>query len=523
MVLKEDDPKRTFTFGEDEEHKPSALYLFCGIGGGSLGFKAAGFRGVGAFDFDAAACRDYEALVGEPATCKDLGTMTPAELLEHVPETPDVVFASPPCKGFSGCLPAELARTDKYQNMCGLTAYCIFLLTSTWRRKPPLIVLENVPRIMSRGKEWLAECVQMLSAEGYVVHDSTHDCGELGGLAQSRRRYLLVARHRDQVPEFLYKPPTQRIRGVGEVLSELPVPYPGQTEGGPLHKLDGLCALNWVRLACISAGKDWKDLPEQVAVSQRAGRQNGGWGVNDWEEPSHTVVAEGSPGNCWLSTSDPRLECEPRAGTYGVRGWGDPSVTVIGQARIDTGAYAVADVRSTCSRRDGAMGVRTWEEHSITIIANGSMHNGPWQVGDVRVGEEDELATPTHELFDRDPPTIVGEAMLDLESRKPIHLVIRAADGTWHRPFTTLELLALQGFPTKFADGTWVDLDGGNKRDKRARIGNAVPPPAAQAIARSCLETLDASARGMFLMSAYGVWVASKNRQTVTFAERVGA
>jgi site-specific DNA-cytosine methylase len=401
--------------------------------------------------------------------------------------------------------------------MCGLTAYCIFLLTSTWRRKPPLIVLENVPRIVSRGKPWLTECTQMLEAEGYAVHGSSHDCGELGGLAQSRRRYLLVARHRDQVPEFLYKPPTQRIRGVGEVLSTLPVPYPGQAEGGPLHKLDGLCALNWVQLACISAGKDWKVLPEQVAVSQRAGRQNGGWGVNGWEEPSHTVVAAASPGNCWLSTTDPRLTCEPRAGAYGVRGWEEASVTVIGQARIDTGAWAMADPRSTCARRDGAMGVRAWDEHSITVIAHGSMHNGPWQVGDVRVGDGcGELARPTHEFIEFDPPTIVGETMLDLGDKRPVHLVIRAADGTWHRPFTTLELLALQGFPVKFTDGSWVDLDGRNKRDKRARIGNAVPPAAAHAIARSCLATLEASARGMFLMSAYGVWVASQDREPVS-------
>jgi hypothetical protein len=309
----------------------------------------------------------------------------------------------------------------------------------------------------------------LLTLWGRTGHVFSHDCGELGSLAQSRRRYLLVARHRDQVPEFLYKPPTQRIRGVGEVLSTLPVPYPGQTEGGPLHKLDGLCALNWVRLACISAGKDWKVLPEQVAVSQRAGRQNGGWGVNDWEEPSHTVVAAASPGNCWLSTTDPRLTCEPRTGNYGVRGWKEASVTVIGQARIDTRAWAVADPRSTCARRDGAMGVRAWDEHSITVIAHGSMHNGPWQVGDVRVGDGDaDLARPTHELIEIDPPTIVGETMLDLSDKRPVHLVIRAADGTWHRPFTTLELLALQGFPVKFTDGSWVDLDGRNKRDKRA-------------------------------------------------------
>jgi site-specific DNA-cytosine methylase len=399
------------------------------------------------------------------------------------------MIATHNCKSFSSCLPAELAETQKYQDMSSLTERSIFLVTSTWKTPPPLLVFENVPRIQSRGKEWLSNIEAMLGAQGYAVHGSSHDCGELGGLAQSRRRYLLVARHREQVPEWLYRPPRRRIRGVGEVLSGLPVPYPGQTQGGPLHALDGLCALNWVRLALISQGKDWRDLPERVAVCAREGA-----------EPARI---------------NPMLGCEPRAGVYGVRGWGDPSVTVVGQARIDNGAFAVADPRSECTRRDGAMGVRAWDDHSITVISNGSMHNGPWQVGDPRLGnageggdEDPELATPTHELFEGEPPVVVGDEPIDLDSKKPVHLVIRAPDGTWHRPMTTLELLALQGFPVTFADGRWVDLDGGNKRDKRARIGNAVPPPAARAIAESCIETLDASRSGMFLMSAHGVWVA---------------
>jgi hypothetical protein len=73
MVFDSGNDPRAALAPDDHAHKPTALYLFSGIGGGSLGFRDAGFRGVGAFDLDAAACRDYEALVGEPATCKDLG------------------------------------------------------------------------------------------------------------------------------------------------------------------------------------------------------------------------------------------------------------------------------------------------------------------------------------------------------------------------------------------------------------------------------------------------------------------
>lgn len=58
--------------------------------------------------------------------------------------------------------------------------------------------------------------------------------------------------------------------------------------------------------------------------------------------------------------------------------------------------------------------------------------------------------------------------------------MIRALDGTWHRPFTTLELAALQGMVD--LEET-LELHGTSDSAWRERIGNAVPPPAAQAIA----------------------------------------
>lgn len=271
--------------------KPTSLHLFAGLGGGSLGFKRAGFRSLGNVDVDAEACADLEYMTGEPATCVDIASMTPADLLEITGgERPDVVFTSPPCKAFSGCLPAAKSRTDKYLELSNLSQLGIWLALEAWADSPPpLIIMENVPRIRTRGREWLDQTCEILRAYGYAVRETTHDCGELGGLAQSRGRFLLVARHMEQVPEFLYEPPKKRIRGVGEVLGSLPVPIPGSGDGGPMHRLPRLSAMNWLRLACIPAGGDWRDLPGEVMVGTRPSRQNGGYGVNDWNNPAHTV------------------------------------------------------------------------------------------------------------------------------------------------------------------------------------------------------------------------------------------
>lgn len=52
----------------------------------------------------------------------------------------------------------------------------------------------------------------------YVCSETTHDCGELGGLAQSRQRFLMVAHKTTKVPGFLYESPKRNLRRVSEIL-----------------------------------------------------------------------------------------------------------------------------------------------------------------------------------------------------------------------------------------------------------------------------------------------------------------
>ena len=109
-------------------------------------------------------------------------------------------------------------------------------------------------------------------------------------------------------------------------------------------------------------------------------------------------------------------------------------------------------------------------------------------------------------------PEVAG-APLDWEATRPVHLVIRAADGTWHRPMTTLELGALQSVPT-WHRGAWLDF-GVSHAKARELIGNMVPPDAAEAIGRACAATLDAARSGGLLLSGEAVWVRRRERVAV--------
>lgn len=484
---------------------PSVLHLFAGAGGGALGFHRAGFRSLGAVDFNADACADLEILTGEPATCADLGTMTPAELRALTRgETPDVVFSSPPCKGFSGCLPNASAATPAYQAMNSLALRGVWLALEAWDRPPPLVVLENVPRILARGRQWIEQITGLLHGYGYAVATTVHDCGELGGLAQRRRRLLLVARHMEQVPAFLREPPRRRVLAVGDMLAQLPIPTPGSDAGGPMHALPRLSVKNWVRLALIRPGGDWRDLPKAVALPPHRDRHAGKLGVQDWADAGHTVIAKARPCNTWASVADPRVTCSPRAGTYGVQAWGAAGCTVIGHHRVDSAPGSIADPRVACSPRPESWGLQPWAEHAHTI-------RGVQRIQTTRASVDDPRpVTPSHVVRPGSPPAINGPT-LDLGARRPTHLVIRAADGTWHRPLTTLELAVIQGFPAEVRGAPLV-LAGRSHQAWRERIGNAVPPPTAEAIARECAACLARARAGTFALSSQPIWIAPEVR-----------
>lgn len=104
-----------------------ALHLFCGGGGFALGTQRAGFETVAAHDY----------LTGGRATLADLGTMSPAELRAACTGRPDVVFTSPPCKGNSGCLPAAVAATERYQAMNQLAFRGVWIALEAWPERPP--------------------------------------------------------------------------------------------------------------------------------------------------------------------------------------------------------------------------------------------------------------------------------------------------------------------------------------------------------------------------------------------------
>jgi hypothetical protein len=233
---------------------------------------------------------------------------------------------------------------------------------------------------------------------------------------------------------------------------------------------------------------------------------HGKWHVTPWGDSTRAVIAGSTSGEGAVAVADPRPNKSGRLFTkYPVSRWESSTGTVIGGD--DTGAYAVADPRPNMQRgkgdaylTGGHYGVVRYEDPAGAVSASACHDNGPWSVADPRAASgfgpaNEALPGPNEKLVCR----------------------IKARDGTWHRPFTTLELACLQSFidpeeyfsPTGPASrGERFVLDGESDQRWREAIGNAVPRKSAKAIGTVMGQTILLARNGeTFVLGSTPIWV----------------
>ena len=441
-----------------QEREYTVFFAFAGIGGGAIGFQQASaeltkhglkgrFKVIGAFDFDPGAAADFEMLTGVKCEVIDVRAMTVESLRALCPRRPDVVFGSAPCKGSSPLLSNALAQTEKYQAMNELMLVWTRLMLAAWKDDLPLLIInENVPRLANRAKDVVAEVVKLLHRSGYATHAGSHNCGEVGGLAQNRVRFLLVARRHDRVPSLVYQPKKQRVRGCGEVIG--PLPLPSDPAGGAMHRLPEICATNHMRLALIPPGGDWRDIEGALAAHEKRREHWSRYHVARFDLTTPTVVGSGTNGA--YGVADARVEAEVRKvahnpdahrNKYTVTGWGLWVGTIIGAAHVGSGAPSIADARVPDAYAL-MYGVARWSDPAHTLTGKSSPTCGPFSVDDLR------LATPafrsvlgvlafdeaSHTLTSRLGPTNGAFTIADL--RVPSTTIYHGAYGLlpWSSP-----------------------------------------------------------------------------------------
>ncbi len=335
----------------------TAVHMFSGSGGCTSGFDEEGFETLAAIDSDADACADLDYLLNKKVAVQaDISKMDPAELRRICGDhRPDVYVETAPCKGWSRLLSKNRRRSMKYVAMCSLAVRGVWLALYAWDEPPPLIVIENVRGMATEGRELMNIIKRELKGFGYLFDVRTHNVGKLGNLAQSRERCLFVARDPKRCPAWLMVPDEHPLRPCGDELGKLPPPIM-DARSESMHRLPQLSARNWLRIAAIRAGKDWKDLPARIRLGgKEEGRHDSKFGVERWDRPVHTVVGVGNrvPSG-WSAIQDTRAfdpqvraggATEPRNGNYGVEDPSQPAHTIRGEHRVWSAPASFADHR----------------------------------------------------------------------------------------------------------------------------------------------------------------------------------
>ncbi len=170
-----------------DRQRPTAISLFAGAGGCSLGFSRAGYNIVHALDLDAAAVRTYRRnFSGSQVETTDARTVDWLGLMRHLGLADgelDMLIGGPPCQGFSAA--GARRRDDLRNSLLGSYVSAISSLRPKW------FLMENVEGLLTtKTGDYLLEAIRAIIDLGYALRVEKVYAHEYG-VPQRRKRVLV--------------------------------------------------------------------------------------------------------------------------------------------------------------------------------------------------------------------------------------------------------------------------------------------------------------------------------------------
>ena len=175
--------------------RATAIDLFCGCGGLSLGAEGAGFEILAGMDVNTQYMGTFTRNFPRARSIlSDITALAPsafAATLNVRPGDVTLVVGGPPCQGFSKNVPRRHRYMDDPRNLLvrAFIEYCEYL-------KPAFILMENVAE-MRNGFEsaYTQEVVIRLKRAGYLVEQAVLNAADFGVPQRRRRAFFLAARN----------------------------------------------------------------------------------------------------------------------------------------------------------------------------------------------------------------------------------------------------------------------------------------------------------------------------------------
>lgn len=278
----------------------TAVDLFAGGGGLTVGLKKAGFSVVGAVEIEPHAYSTYKANHPEVRAFKqDICTVNGASLRRLSPTGRiDLLAGCPPCQGFSS-LTSKNKKEDKRNVLIREFGRLVEEI------RPRAVMMENVPGLTQRGEPLFKELLEILDFLGYLHEEEVLQVADYG-VPQSRRRLVLLGGKGFKI--LLPEPTHSRFpekglplwKTIESVIKDMPEPLTlseANEDGGPefhnWHIVRDLTVQNLRRIRKAKPGKRWTKIPKCYRPAchsdARAGFGNV-YGRMTWDQPSPTIT-----------------------------------------------------------------------------------------------------------------------------------------------------------------------------------------------------------------------------------------
>jgi len=280
----------------------TAVDLFAGGGGLTVGLKRAGFRVLAAVEIEPNAFATYKANHPEVrAFRQDIRTVDGKSMLDLSPTgTVDLLVGCPPCQGFSS-LTSKVRRSDPRNDL-------VLEMSRLIREiRPRMVMVENVPGLVDKGKSYFQGLLRSLSESGYEFDYDVLQVADYG-VPQSRRRLVLIAARKGMAVEFpdptharirtTGRRPWRTVRSViGRMRRSVLTLQEARALGGPQafnwHIVRSMAPQNTRRLLRAQPGRSWTKIPKRLRPDchqdRRAGFSNV-YGRMLWSEVSPTIT-----------------------------------------------------------------------------------------------------------------------------------------------------------------------------------------------------------------------------------------
>lgn len=266
--------------------KHTAIDLFSGCGGLTLGLKQAGFKVIAAVEYEELAVRTYKANhPGSRVWNADIRKVPARKMMRELGFKPgelDLLAGCPPCQGFS----VLRTRNGGAQNRDRRNQLVDEVFRFARAFRPKALMLENVPGLGER-RSFLELCDD-LKRIGYRVRWEVKDARRYG-VPQRRKRLIMLAGRGFEIP---FAKESDGIRTVRQTIGHL---KKAGMSRDPLHDLSERRSRKVLELIkdIPKDGGSRTDLPRsrQLECHKRSDGFSDIYGRMAWDAPSPTITS----------------------------------------------------------------------------------------------------------------------------------------------------------------------------------------------------------------------------------------